>query len=229
MICENCKNDILLPAHKGFFSCPSCRAPQFYGKLDFPFDVLGLDPQYEINPQAIEERYLLLTKRLHPDHLALKFPNLKSQTQAWSAALNKALKTLTENEARLESLMHYMAAFISTKTYQPQKNALIPQELSEAFFEIQELQLEGHVVAALNSAQELQHEIEAEEARLNEENLPFLKQLNSSLLKVQSAKPDTEKLQIVYEQLSKFQQQKSYLNSLKHNLSNLTKELHGIS
>jgi molecular chaperone HscB len=70
------------------------------------FERLGLPAQFDVDPAALESRYLGLSAELHPDRFAEDDdPRRKMLALRLSAALNDAYRTLKEPFARGEYLL----------------------------------------------------------------------------------------------------------------------------
>lgn len=63
-----------------------------------PFDILGLDPAFDIDAAALQRAYLERSAALHPDHAG-------EDSGAEAAALNEAKRTLEDPERRAEALL----------------------------------------------------------------------------------------------------------------------------
>lgn len=135
-------------------SCPSCARPPtsslaclHCGRLlEEPagtndFERLGLSPDVPFDAAAAERNYLRLSRALHPDFKTGGDAAALELAVSHSAALNEAWRTLTDDQARAESLLelHHPGALERHKTLAPDflMEAL---ELSE---EIEQANAEG--------------------------------------------------------------------------------------
>ena len=89
--------------------CFSCKALQpFPREMDF-FEVLGFPVNFEIKSSELEERYQELSLELHPDFYGSAPEEEKQLSEAASAILNTAYKTLHEPTLRADYLLHLQA------------------------------------------------------------------------------------------------------------------------
>lgn len=99
--CSACEAELTLP-----FLCEGCgelfRDP--VGGLN-AFERFGLDPSFELDLPALEERHLKLSRRLHPDRLIGKDPRQQGRALTLSSALNEAYALLKDERRRAEHLL----------------------------------------------------------------------------------------------------------------------------
>jgi len=69
------------------------------------FARLGVAPTLDVRPADLEERYLDLSRRLHPDRMVRKGPQTQARALALSAALNQAYNALRDERQRAEHLL----------------------------------------------------------------------------------------------------------------------------
>lgn len=69
-----------------------------------PFDTLGVDPTFDLDPGAVQRAYLRRAAACHPD-LAGTDPDRSAEAAQRSAALNAARATLLHPEARARALL----------------------------------------------------------------------------------------------------------------------------
>lgn len=86
-----------------------------------PFEVLGLAPTMELDPEALESAYLRMSRATHPDYHQDLDATTKLDVLARSAAVNDAYRTLKDPWRRAETLisMHDPIAMEKTKTLCP--------------------------------------------------------------------------------------------------------------
>lgn len=97
---SDCQAPLELP-----YMCHSCG-----GLLrDLPglthFARLGVAPSMDVEPAALEQRYLDLSRRLHPDRMIRKGAQTQGRALALSAALNQAYNALKDERQRAEHLL----------------------------------------------------------------------------------------------------------------------------
>lgn len=69
-----------------------------------PFDLLGLDPSFDLDAQALRRAWLIRSSAAHPDHAGGALD--PSTLERTSAALNDARRTLEDPERRASALLH---------------------------------------------------------------------------------------------------------------------------
>lgn len=206
MTCWNCGEEISREGNKvdeGFVACAKCGAPDFIGDDRSPFAVFGAPKQFNLDQNVLEQRYLALSKWLHPDRYSTLGDRWKLKCGEFSALLNEAYQTLRNDDARLDALLGAHGAHSNDR----KQSGSIPTEFTEKFFELQELRFEDPV-AAEQLAAELKKEVIERE-----------RDLHSNLVKVASDidwnyKLDPEKI----ETLRSLREKRSYLRSLAQNL-----------
>lgn len=87
------------------------------------FARFGLRPRMDLDLDALERKYIELSRHLHPDRVVGKKPSVQSRALVLSSALNDAYRTLKDRRLRAEHLLavHGGAA--------PEQDKSTPQEL----------------------------------------------------------------------------------------------------
>src|SRR5438094_8947094 len=80
--------------------CPGCEAPQPLPAGSDLFAVLGIGRQLVLDGADLEGRYHALSRALHPDRHQTADPRARELSEAASAALNRAYRTLRDPVAR---------------------------------------------------------------------------------------------------------------------------------
>lgn len=71
-----------------------------------PFDLLGLEPSVHLDADALEARYIELSRQSHPDHHGKRDdPARLAEVMARSAAVNDAYSTLRDRWSRARALL----------------------------------------------------------------------------------------------------------------------------
>lgn len=70
-----------------------------------PFDVLGLEPEFELDLEALERRHRELSKALHPDRYAGKPASERRQALSRAIEVNEAHRILRDPVRRAEALL----------------------------------------------------------------------------------------------------------------------------
>ncbi|MEM1030377.1 MAG: Fe-S protein assembly co-chaperone HscB [Myxococcota bacterium] len=70
-----------------------------------PFEIMGLDPDYEIDTDELESRHRALSGALHPDRYASSSPTERRMSLDRAIAVNQAYRTLKDPVRRAEALL----------------------------------------------------------------------------------------------------------------------------
>jgi molecular chaperone HscB len=97
------------------------------------FALLGLPPRLGIDPSALEQRFLQLSWKLHPDSFVLAEPRERELALDRSSQLNDAYRTLRDPVSRVEYLLRQRGLRREGATRQQ-----APPELLEEVFELNE-------------------------------------------------------------------------------------------
>jgi molecular chaperone HscB len=73
-----------------------------------PFELLGLDPCFAIEPELLEQRQRDLNRALHPDRHAGKSPGERREALGRSMDVNRAYRTLRDPASRAEALFELL-------------------------------------------------------------------------------------------------------------------------
>jgi len=157
----------LHPKTTTFEKCDICGEvlfPEETDKAPNHFELFGLQPQYNLNPKTVENKFYELTRLFHPDKYQTKgFEHLKAATH-WSAVLNKAFHILKDDDERAFYLFE-LAQFKPVDS----KNSL-PPTLAEDYFSLTELLDDGeNPEAAKAKLDEFKSRLE-EQVRLHHQN-----------------------------------------------------------
>jgi molecular chaperone HscB len=98
------------------------------------FDVLGLPPRYDLDPDELERRYRERSRAAHPDR-AGRAPGDRVRALEAQAALNDAYRTLRSPVTRAEHLLALVGVTLSDKETVPQEFLMEILELREALAE----------------------------------------------------------------------------------------------
>ena len=117
--------------------CHTCGAIQPPGQLD-RFRRLGIEPDFDIDLDLIEKRYLGFQRAIHPDRFASKPAKERALAQAQSVALNEAYETLKDplrRAAYLLSLKGIDASVSKDETVRDPELLMEAMEAREALME----------------------------------------------------------------------------------------------
>jgi molecular chaperone HscB len=154
--------------------CPQC------GKLQPPpggnyFQVLGLDPKFQITLPAVEQQFHALSRKVHPDRFGRATENERQWSLADTALLNDAYRTLKDPISRTEYLLKLSGAEIGEehagKDRSNQKDpSRVPADLLEEVFELN-MQLEEMRMARKMGETDPQLESDLQQAQVKFETL----------------------------------------------------------
>ena len=80
------------------------------------FDVLGLEPAFDLDSKALEQRYRDLQRALHPDRYAQAPASERRASLARAVSVNEAYRTLRDDLSRAEVLFARHGGSISEDT-----------------------------------------------------------------------------------------------------------------
>ena len=101
MNCAACGAETSAPA----FVCAACGVAQTLEPRPDPFDLLGLEPAWQLDVLALTQRHRAALRRVHPDRFALEGGTPHRLAEAQATALNDALRSLVWLRARLCALL----------------------------------------------------------------------------------------------------------------------------
>ncbi|MEW6776223.1 MAG: hypothetical protein AB1405_08010 [Bdellovibrionota bacterium] len=122
--------------------CPACSALQPPPEGADLFSFLGVPFSLEVEDGKLQRLYHERSKKLHPDRFLSAGGKLLEYSQARSALLNKAYRTLRDPEERLRYLLAIELESLGlSEAKAAERN--VPVELAEEYFEMQEALAEG--------------------------------------------------------------------------------------
>lgn len=98
--CWSCKG----PVSNQVLFCHTCGAIQPPGQADH-FRRLGLTPDFDVDVDLAEKRYLGFQRAIHPDRFAAKPAKERALAEAQSVSLNEAYETLKDPLSRAAYLL----------------------------------------------------------------------------------------------------------------------------
>jgi molecular chaperone HscB len=142
--CWSCKGPV---AGQALF-CHTCGAIQPPGQLD-RFRRLGLEPDFDLDLDLIEKRYLGFQRAIHPDRFASKPARERAFAEAQAVALNEAYETLKDPLRRAAYLLGLKGIDASVSKDETVRD---PELLMEAM-EAREALTEANSIAKLEKLQ----------------------------------------------------------------------------
>ncbi len=100
---ENCWNCKSIVKSKGFF-CDHCGVIQKPSYLD-EFEIFGLKKEFLIDLNVLEDKYLELQSKLHPDKFVNSSQNEKDFSNEHSSRINESYKLLKNNVSRANIIL----------------------------------------------------------------------------------------------------------------------------
>ena len=131
--CWSCKG----PVAAQVLFCHTCGAIQPPGQID-RFRRLGVEPDFDLDLDVIEKRYLGFQRAIHPDRFAAKPAKERALAEQQAVALNEAYETLKDplrRAAYLLSLKGIDAAVSKDETVRDPELLMEAMEAREALME----------------------------------------------------------------------------------------------
>lgn len=137
-VCYACHEPVRPPV------CVGCGALQPPAVALDPFELLGLERRYHLDPTAMESAYRGIARKVHPDRFVSRPAVERRMALLWTAAVNEARRILRDDRLR--------ARFLATGQAAPRERggpALDPTFLAEIFDWRERDEEEPGVMAAL--------------------------------------------------------------------------------
>ena len=107
-----------------------------------PFDTFGVDPRFDLDLNALEERHRNLSTALHPDRYSGRPSTERRMALDKAIAVNDAWRALRDPVRRAESLLGRFGVEVS-ETNQPQASPALLMEMMEAGEELADARRAG--------------------------------------------------------------------------------------
>jgi len=88
--------------------CESCQALQEPVRPPTPFEALGLEPGFALDPKALQKRLRELSRGLHPDYFGTADEATRARAQHSTAELNGAFQVLADEAQRADYLVGWL-------------------------------------------------------------------------------------------------------------------------
>lgn len=128
--------------------CHTCGAIQPPGQID-RFRRLGIEPDFDLDLDLVEKRYLGFQRAIHPDRFASKPPKERALAEAQAVALNEAYETLKDPLRRAAYLLSLKGVNASVSKDETVRD---PELLMEAM-EAREALMEATSIASVENLQ----------------------------------------------------------------------------
>lgn len=148
LVCWNCHERTV-----GTHFCSSCgKVLQVPAHSDY-FAMFGLPRKLWIEMSALEQKFLQLSWKLHPDNFVKSTDEEREISLKRSSELNDAYRTLRDPVARVEYLLAIEGARVEGKNKQQAPPELLEEvfELNESLDELREAKASGGDTAGLKS------------------------------------------------------------------------------
>ena len=140
--CASCEALLQVPS-----SCEDCHQLLAHVQGADYFEVFGQPRRYELDLAALEEKYLAISRNIHPDKWAVAGPEMQAFALRASAAVNQAYDVLRDPIHRAEYLLESAGGPSATQNKQVPPDMLgqvmtLREEIEEAKAEGDEAALE---------------------------------------------------------------------------------------
>jgi molecular chaperone HscB len=125
--CWSCKG----PVTNQVLFCHTCGAIQPPGQADH-FRRLGLTPDFDVDIDLAEKRYLGFQRAIHPDRFASKPAKERALAEAQSVSLNEAYETLRDPLSRAAYLLRLKGVDASVSKDETMRDPVLLMEAMEA-------------------------------------------------------------------------------------------------
>jgi len=218
LVCWNCHERTV-----GTHFCPSCgKVLQVPARSDY-FAMFEMPRKLWIEMDALEQKFLQLSWKLHPDNFVNATPEEREISLKRSSELNDAYRTLRDPVARVEYLLAIEGARKDGETKQQAPPELLEEvfELNESLDELRAAKTSGGDTASLK------HHLEAAEKNFEQKLGAVDGQLRATAREWDAAiddKADESRRKAVMSKLNELLNRRSYIRNL---VVNVQKELVG--
>jgi molecular chaperone HscB len=217
LVCWNCHERTL-----GTHFCPSCGKLLQLPRASDYFALFEMPRKLWIEMSALEQKFLQLSWKLHPDNFVNASEQERELSLKRSSELNDAYRTLRDPIARVEYLLA-----IEGERKEGEKKQQAPPELLEEVFELNES------LDELREAKALGEDLTGLKARLESAEKNFQEKLRAVDGELQAAAQEWDKAlqgdhamrKKVMARLNELLNRRSYIRNL---VTNVTKELAGV-
>jgi molecular chaperone HscB len=106
------------------------------------FDVLGIEPTYDVDRAELEKRYLELSRQLHPDRFARASAKEKLASVTKTTELNDAYRVLKDDRRRAEYLLKLAGVDVGDDRTAPKVDSTTLMQIMELNEELAEARAE---------------------------------------------------------------------------------------
>ncbi len=123
-----------------------------------PFELLGVDPRFDLDLSALEKRHRDLSRTLHPDRYAGSPAAERRQALNKAIEVNEAWRTLRDPIRRAESLCARLNMPVDTSSYPPAAPAFLMEMM-----ELREALSDAKSAGDLSAVEKLRESVETSE------------------------------------------------------------------
>lgn len=218
--CASCK--AMLVSWFDQHICPKCGLPQPIGKGWDYFVAFGVPKRFSQDRKELEKRFYELSRALHPDRFSQASEAVKSLSLQRMSFLNQAYKVLKNSELLRDYILQLDGISIhSDEKFGAQGQVIrnkvnIPLELAEAWFELQDLLMEG---SSENNLQKNEQEKSVRKfAEFEEAILNVKMNIKNKIISLES-EYDLQPSYEILKKLEKEIQLQNYLKSLERDVA----------
>ena len=155
--CSQCSRQLASP-----LVCQHCRRLMDAGEVDH-FAMLGLEPAYDLSPEVLSERFVALSRQVHPDYFSEGQDRQQHLAMLNSARLNQAYRTLRDPFSRAEYLLELAGGSSSAE------NRSVPPNLLAEAMALREQIEEAKAQAADTALADIREKLLARRDRTDEQ------------------------------------------------------------
>jgi len=215
LVCWSCHERAI-----GTHFCPSCGKIQQVPEQSDYFAMFELPRKLWIEMGALEQKFLQLSWKLHPDNFTNAAPEEREISLRRSSELNDAYRTLRDPVARVEYLLAIEGARVEGKNKQQAPPELLEEvfELNESLDELRQAKAGGDTAALKQRLESAEKNFEGKLAAVNGELQVVAKDWDKAV----DAKADEAARKGVMARLNELLNRRSYIRNL---VVNVQKEL----
>ncbi|MGA8535589.1 MAG: Fe-S protein assembly co-chaperone HscB [Candidatus Tumulicola sp.] len=221
--CWNCQQ----PA-KGAHFCPGCGKIQPLSRSVSYFEFLGLPKKLQIDGEALEQKFQMLSWKLHPDNFTRAGESERNLSLERSSELNDAYRTLRDPVTRVEYLLAHEGMRKEGTTKQQADPELLEEvfELNEALDELREGRESGESPEQLaelrGKLQEAQEQFQSELNKTDERLVETFGEWDKAIDRKEEPEQKKERLEELMGEMNEILNRRSYIRNL---VASVSKEL----
>ncbi|MDH4228466.1 MAG: hypothetical protein OEW11_01815 [Nitrospirota bacterium] len=209
---------------KGDF-CGGCHTilPIDHDEVDF-FQLFDLEPRPALDRELLDQRFLELSRKLHPDRHTAEGSDLRLKVLSISAELNHGYRILADTKERVR----YLVGKVTDQ--EPAEAKQVPPEMMELFFEVHDLMGEAdaylkqrkpaasRIEAALSMSDSGRRELRERINALRQRGNETVARVEQEITQLDAAWDDSAERPRILERLSRLADVLSYMGRLRGSL-----------